>query len=238
MIRVGTCGFPLSKTVLFRSLDMVEVQRTFYRPPKVETARRWRQEAPKDFRFTVKAWQLITHEPTSPTYRRLGMEIDRERGRYGHFRPTEEVFQAWEATEEICRAVEATAVLFQCPPSFKESPENISNLREFFSSISRRWTMCWEPRGGWSSERIKELCSSLDLIHSVDPFSHSPLTRGRAYFRLHGAPPGRRRYYYTYSDEDLEILRKKCQDYEEVDVLFNNITMFDDAVRFRGVLGV
>ncbi|MHC1610664.1 MAG: DUF72 domain-containing protein [Candidatus Methanospirareceae archaeon] len=40
-------------------------------------AERWRLRAPKEFEFTVKAWQLITHEPTSPTYRkaRLGSSL-------------------------------------------------------------------------------------------------------------------------------------------------------------------
>jgi uncharacterized protein YecE (DUF72 family) len=238
MIRVGTCGFPLSRSVLYRTLDMVEVQRTFYRPPKVETARRWRQEAPPGFRFAVKAWQLITHEPSSPTYRRLGMEILKDDKRYGHFRPTKEVFEAWETTEEICRALRAVAIVFQCPPSFGESEENVANMREFFPSISHGWVLCWEPRGEWSADTVRRLCDSLGLVHCVDPFVYDSVTRDRAYFRLHGSPPGPRRYYYTYTDGDLQRLRKMCGDYGDVDVLFNNVTMYDDAVRFREALGV
>ncbi|MFQ5838173.1 MAG: DUF72 domain-containing protein [Thermoplasmata archaeon] len=238
MVRVGTCGFPISRSVLFKTLDVVEVQRTFYRPPRIDTVRRWREEAPAGLRFTLKAWQLITHEPSSPTYRRLGMDIEGGRDRYGRFRPTRQVFEAWEVTEGICEALEASAVVFQSPPSFKESRENISNMMEFFSSLSPQWIFCWEPRGGWSPATILDLCSSLRLIHCVDPFAGPPLTKERAYLRLHGSPPGGKRYTYTYSDEDLRELRTMCEGYEEVYVLFNNVTMFADAVRFKEAMRV
>jgi uncharacterized protein YecE (DUF72 family) len=31
--------------------------------------------APKEFEFTIKACQLITHDPKSPTYRKAGITI-------------------------------------------------------------------------------------------------------------------------------------------------------------------
>ena len=70
-IFVGTCGFAEAQQRLFRDFTVLEVQQTFYQPPRVSTAQRWRSTAPNDFIFTLKAWQLITHEATSPTYRRL-----------------------------------------------------------------------------------------------------------------------------------------------------------------------
>ncbi len=235
---VGTCGFPMSRSVLYRTLDVVEVQRTFYKPPRVETVKRWRQEAPPRFQFTIKAWQLVTHDPASPTYRRAGIDVRDRAGSYGHFRPTKEVFEAWEVMEEVCRAARAAAVVFQSPPSFKENRENVSNMREFFTSIDRPRPMCWEPRGGWSSSTIKDLCSTLELIHCVDPFVGPSLTGGKAYFRLHGMPPGKRRYHYTYSDDDLAELESLCREHKEVFLLFNNVTMYQDALRFREVAGV
>jgi len=47
---------------------LVEVHQTLYKMPKLETALRWRKQAPSDLEFTIKAWQLITHPATSPTY--------------------------------------------------------------------------------------------------------------------------------------------------------------------------
>ena len=45
-----------------REYRLVEVQQTFYEPPRDGTMRRWRALAPVDFEFTIKAWQLVTHD--------------------------------------------------------------------------------------------------------------------------------------------------------------------------------
>ncbi|MFQ5882008.1 MAG: DUF72 domain-containing protein [Candidatus Methylomirabilales bacterium] len=60
---------------VFRRFPVVELQQTFYQPPRLKTVQRWREEVPATFEFTMKAWQLITHEPGSPTYRRLKIAI-------------------------------------------------------------------------------------------------------------------------------------------------------------------
>ncbi|NIN51751.1 MAG: DUF72 domain-containing protein, partial [Nitrososphaeria archaeon] len=72
-VKVGCCGFPGSRKGYFNDFNLVEIQQTFYKMPRLETAQRWRQEAPNEFEFTLKAWQLITHPPTSPTYRKAGI---------------------------------------------------------------------------------------------------------------------------------------------------------------------
>src|ERR671929_9964 len=54
-----------------REFRVVEVQQTFYEPPRDATLLRWRRQAPLRFEFTLKAWQLVTHEASSPTYLRL-----------------------------------------------------------------------------------------------------------------------------------------------------------------------
>lgn len=43
----------------FRQFKLVEVQQTFYKMPRLETAQRWRQTAPADFEFTLKAWHVL-----------------------------------------------------------------------------------------------------------------------------------------------------------------------------------
>ncbi len=232
-MKVGICGFPKSKSVIFANLELVEVQATFYKPVRISTAERWRSAAPPEFEFTMKAWQLITHEPRSPTYRKAKLELSGDR--YGLFRPTEEVFDAWAATDEIRKALNARIVVFQCPASFKETGTNIKNMHDFFRSIDRKGiTMVWEPRGDWTRETITRLCEELELIHCVDPFAAQPESgTDFGYFRLHGSPPGRRMYSYTYTDTDLQFLYERCKDFSQVYVLFNNITMFDDALRFK-----
>ncbi len=131
MIKVGCCGFSVSKKKYFGSLSLVEVQRTFYRPPKPETAEKWKKSSPKKFEYAIKAWQLITHLPTSPTYRKAGIEI-RHPESYGFFKPTKEVFDAWEETRNIANILQAKIIVFQCPPRFEGKREHRENMRGFF----------------------------------------------------------------------------------------------------------
>lgn len=79
---IGTCGFAESHAATFRDFGIVEIQQTFYQPPRDTTAEKWRAEAPQDFVFTLKAWQLITHEAASPTYRLHGRPAYHYRYRY------------------------------------------------------------------------------------------------------------------------------------------------------------
>ncbi|MDI3299633.1 MAG: DUF72 domain-containing protein, partial [Bacillota bacterium] len=64
-VQVGCCGFPEARELYYREFPLVEVQQTFYQLPRPATAERWRQEAPPGFLFAMKAWQLITHDPSS-----------------------------------------------------------------------------------------------------------------------------------------------------------------------------
>src|SRR5688572_1186578 len=70
MVRVGLCGFTMAIEDYPLRFPVVEVQQTFYQPPRDETMRGWLAATPKDFEFTLKAWQLVTHPGASPTYRR------------------------------------------------------------------------------------------------------------------------------------------------------------------------
>lgn len=51
------------------------------------------------------------------------------------------------------------------------------------------------------------------------------------YFRLHGAAD----YVYTYTDKELEVLRKKISE-KPTYIMFNNNTMKEDALRFMKLL--
>ena len=230
-IKIGCCGFRSSRESYYAELPAVEVQHTFYQPPQLSTVEKWRAEAPAGFEFTIKAWQLITHQSSSPTYRRLKRELtERERERAGSFRPSRIVREAWAATLECARVLRAAAVLFQCPASFRPTKVNVENLRKFFARTKRDASIfCWEPRGGWPREAIEELCDELNLWHVVDPFSERTVTPARCYFRLHG----RGGWRYSYEDAELEELCAMLPRGVNSYVFFNNIEMRRDALRFK-----
>jgi len=235
MIKVGCCGFAVARRKYYDNFEVVEIQKVFYQFPKLETILKWREEAPKGFEFTLKAPQLITHLPSSPTYRKLGYSIpDKEKANYGFFKPTDEVFEAWEKTQKIAQLLEANIVIFQMPPSFHPTPENKRNMRNFFRKIKRQGLLLvWEPRGDWDGKEIRSLCSQLGLVHCVDPFRAEALSGEFVYFRLHGIVD----YRYRYTDRDLRKLKVKCEEKKEVYCMFNNVYMFEDATRFKKMVG-
>lgn len=227
--KVGCCGFTISQQEYFKTFKVIEIQQTFYQLPQLKTAEKWRQLAPQDFEFTLKAWQLITHEAYSPTYQRLKEKIDPSRlGKYGSFKPTEEVKSAWDRTAAFARLLQAKVIVFQCPPSFRPYPKNIANLRIFFEQVERHnFQFAWEPRGDWPAETILHLCTDLHLIHCVDPFKNRPLYGDFQYFRLHGMNG----YNYQYSDIELEQVRDWAK-IKPTYVMFNNTMMKEDALRY------
>src|SRR5687768_7938652 len=106
---VGCCGFGSSRAAYYPRLPAVEVQHTFYRPPRPATLAGWRAEAPEGFVFGMKAWQVITHASSSPTYRRLKRPLsEEEAAEAGSFRPSATVEAAWEATRASAEALAAT----------------------------------------------------------------------------------------------------------------------------------
>lgn len=232
-IKVGCCGFPRSKKEYFQHFKLVEVQQTFYKMPRPETALRWREEAPPDFEFSLKASQIITHPVTSPTYRKAGLEIKLgKEGQYGFFRPSDEVFRAWEQTARFALVLNARAIVFQCPPNFHESDENIKHLSIFFKKIKGSgFLFIWEPRGKWKEKTILNLCRDLSLIHCVDPFQNESLHGQPLYYRLHGG----KGYRHQYSEQELEWLKAKMKN-KEAYLLFNNISMYQDALAFQRLL--
>ena len=128
--KIGTCGFGRAKRPeYFELLTAVEVQHTFYEPPSIETLEKWRSEAPKDFEFTLKAWQMITHESSSPTYKRLSRPLtEKEILEAGFFKSNDTVKEALDLTLACAKALNAKTVLFQCPARFQPLPENVLNL--------------------------------------------------------------------------------------------------------------
>jgi uncharacterized protein YecE (DUF72 family) len=233
--KIGTCGFGLAMSKYARVFSCVEVQQTFYQPPRLATLARWREAVPAEFEFTLKAWQLVTHNAKSPTYRRLKRKLsENERQEAGYFRATAIVNEAWEVTLASANVLRAKTILFQCPASFGQSRANVANLEKFFSSIKRHdLNLCWEPRGDWDSETVNSICVALDLSHVVDPFVATTVTPDNCYFRLHG----RNGWRYQYGLDELEEWAANAAKLKASYVFFNNSKMTDDALRFCRLLG-
>ncbi|MEM3626535.1 MAG: DUF72 domain-containing protein [Candidatus Bathyarchaeia archaeon] len=223
MIKVGCCGFPTSMEKYLENFSLVELNSTFYQYPREKTVKGWRERAPEGFEFTVKAHQDISHKA------KLKIE--------------EISLQAFSRMKEICRALNAKILLIQTPGSFK--PDKLEVSQRFFEEVNREdLILVWETRGpAWENKetynKLGQILEKLDVTHVTDPFRIMPAYTGKvAYFRLHGL--GEQMYYYQYSDVELQKLRELILPYEkygkEVYVLFNNLSMFEDGIRFKEYL--
>lgn len=240
-LKIGTCGWggKGGHEAYFAQFGVTELQDTFYKLPRRETAEHWRAEAPPGFEFTLKAWQAITHPSTSPTWRQ-GKLPEGDPAHVGLLQPTEENLKAWSENAEICRILDAKILVVQTPPKFDSTREHIQNVRSFFSRVKRPCAVAWEPRGRWDDETLKSLCTDLNLLHVVDPFRRKPSRKADLiYFRLNGIGGEDANFKYRYTDADLNKLANavaSCGEAREVYVLFNTISMESDALRFKKLI--
>jgi len=201
---------------------VVELNKTFYEYPRVSTVLGWRKKAPKDFEFTVKAHQDISHK--------FKLKV-------------EDSVEAFSKVKEVCRILEARVLLIQTPSSFRT--DKMEDAHKFFRRVDREdLVLVWETRGAsWEEtaarERLSELLCEVGVTHVTDPLRSMPAYVGDvAYFRLHGL--GERMYYYQYADAELVQLYKLIKLFEskgkEVFVFFNNLSMLEDGLRFIAYL--
>jgi uncharacterized protein YecE (DUF72 family) len=191
-------------TYLSDFFDTIEINTSFYRPPRPEHAASWieRVAANPAFLFTAKLWQKFTHEPSATKEDekavRAGFDILQKAGKLG-------------------------AVLLQFPFSFHRTGETVP----FLSLILKRFAdypLVVELRhASWQSTETLALlrehhvgfCNIDQPIigHSLEPSAESTSSVG--YVRLHGrrydtwfsddpASPAHERYNYLYSSEELD----------------------------------
>jgi uncharacterized protein YecE (DUF72 family) len=207
----------------FENYSLVELNSTFYEYPRLETVKGWREKAPQNFEFTVKAHQDISHKAK--------MRVD------------ENSLKAFETMKQICKTLKASILLIQTPGSFR--PDKLNEAEKFFKAVDREdLTLAWETRGPeWEKnevyEKLSQVLKSLDVVHVTDPFRALPAyTSQTVYFRLHGV--GKELYYYQYTDEELQRLGEIAKTFEAdgktVYVFFNNLSMFEDGLRFMQYL--
>ena len=236
--RVGLCGFSVAMRTYGQRFPVVEVQSTFYDPPADAVLQRWRAATPATLEYTMKVWQLVTHPAGSPTYRRMRRPLETA-DVPGFFRASDAVDRGWRHSLHCAEVLGATALLFQCPASFVPTPDNVANLRSFFSRIERPAArLLWEPRGGaWVAQRAlaHALCDELGLVHVVDPFVTPPRAGAPIYWRLHGVGGAR----HSYTDDELRTLQRMLGDTRTdapAYVMFNNLPRVGDATRFMAML--
>ncbi len=174
-----------------KQLPTVEINNTFYRLPKESVLASWAEQVPADFRFSIKASQLITH------IKRLK--------------------EAGDETEYLLRTVQTLAarlgvILFQLPPNLKK---DLPRLEQFLKHIPGDVRAAFEFRHAtWFEDDVFALLRTNGCalcIADADGELEIPFvsTANWGYLRL------RRE---NYSAADLKNWMKKVQSQEWNDV--------------------
>ncbi len=237
MLKVGTCGwtrvyqaFPKSEGESLlqsyaRHFPVVEINSSYYKYHKVSTYKKWKEETPDGFEFTVKCHKFISQRPK--------------------LEPTGEMLRSFQRVVEGAKACNAKAILIQTPKSLRATDEVLNKAEEFFKSIDPRGIpVVWETRGeSWekneSRRKLALMLEKCGITHVTDLLKIDPaFVEDIAYFRLHGLPGYNLKY--TYANSELRRLYEKAREYDgkvkTVYIFFNNYAMYRDAERFMHLM--
>jgi uncharacterized protein YecE (DUF72 family) len=195
-------------------LNAVEVNFTFRQLVKETTLQNWLAETPADFRFTVKAHQVITH-------------IKRLKG-------TEDFVPRFLSTvAPLASALKMGPVLFQLPPTLKV---DLELLRTFLGSLPRTLQSAFEFRhASWLAEEtyavLREHNVALCIAESEERDTPDVVTANFAYYRY-------RKPNYTPDERQAMVhrLREHLEAGRDVFAYFKHEETPEGALYAREVL--
>lgn len=199
-----------------RAFNFVEVNSTFYEIPKMEMVKSWRKLVPKDFEFSVRCNQKLTHEL--------------------RFESVPEAFMVFEKMVTICEFLKSEFLHFQTPPSFDYDQVNCEKVADFFSSIKKTGLrFALESRSPkLPTSMFKKLLEEQNIIHCVDLLKGvEPIYKSDVlYTRLFG-----KGYHNIYQplDSELKQVHKMAskKGIKKAVITMHSNRMFKDAGRFR-----
>jgi uncharacterized protein YecE (DUF72 family) len=219
-------GLPSSQKLFFylQSFNSVEINSTFYHFPKPSTIERLRGLAPKGFRFSIKAWKVITHfRRLAKCKRKVNDFLKRVSGLKQSLGP----------------------VLFQLPPNFHC---DLDRLKRFLKFLSKEFRYVMEFRhDSWLKHEVHALLREykVAVCRVSSPQLNGPIgvfTGDFGYWRLHGA---RDWYRGEYSPEELRDfgneIRFGIRNGKAAYVYFDNTTnaqAVKDASRLKSIVNL
>lgn len=201
-----------------QGFNSVEINATFYRQPTERMVRAWLR-APRDFVFSIKVNRTITH-------------MAKLSGRAP---------ELWEGFSEPLRPMfgKIGFWLYQMPPSFTYSAQNMRKTKDYFSTLKHPGTPViefrspdWWPHSGELEGLGVVFCS----VSAPGLPENIVVLEDTVYLRMHGKTEW---YSYVYSKEELDALAELLLRSEaaKTAVYFNNdIGMFENALYLAGRL--
>lgn len=182
----------------------VEINNSFYRLPTEKALLQWRQTAPPEFTFSVKASRFITH-----------LKKLRE--------PQDPIALFFSRVELLGDTL--GPILFQLPPHW---PVNFERLQQFLPALPAKHRYVFEFRDqSWCTTAIYDLLRRHNVAFCMHDWRGMSwpieLTADFTYIRLHG-PTGT--YQGNYTSRMLRSWAKRIQQWQnnlaEIYIYFNN----------------
>lgn len=193
--------------------NFVEVNYTFYEYPETRMVERWRRIVPKEFTFTVRCHQDLTH--------RIGL------------RPVDEAYSVFSQMIGFCRILNAPFLHLETPESYILDEEKVKEAENLFSTIDLKGIrLAWEIRSPLT-EKVTNLMRDFDIVHSVDLSREKAAYRSDAvYTRLFGKGEHN---IYQFTDEELAEVDQRItkSNVRMAIITFHGIRMNTDAKRFK-----
>lgn len=189
--------------------NFVEVNNTFYQYPLIQTVERWRRTVPKDFTFSVRCHQDLTHK--------IGL------------RPTDEAYEVFYKMKQYTEILQTPYLVLETPAGYVIDSET----RGFFSSLNLKGiTLAWEYRATITPSVI-QLMQDFNIVQSVDLSKQMPRYKlDVTYSRLFGR--GEHNIYQFTDDELLGIQQRTEETGSKTLILaFHGLRMNSDALRFQ-----
>jgi len=211
-IRVGTSGYSYFwnegvptpfQWYCKQGFDTVEINSTFYRFPARSSIKTW-AKCPSGFDFSIKVHRAITH------YQKLNSNAIKTWMKFKSlFKELEDKISFW---------------LFQMPPDFAATPENVVRISNFFPELNLGNSAVIEFRNeSWWSEKgaCKDVGATFCSVDAPDLPREIVSMNDALYLRLHA---GETWYAYVYSEHELrEIIEAiKKHDVHKKYVYLNN----------------
>lgn len=203
-------GLPSKQRLEFFSqhFKTAEINYSFYHLPKSKTYENWYNQTPHNFVFAVKASRFITH------IRRL-----------------KDVKSAWDRFLEntLYLKEKLGPILFQLPPSFRATDENVKRSEGFLKQITRRGLrFAFEFRHEtWCDDDIYRMLRKYNVAWVIADSPRYPkaevVTTDFVYIRMHGSE---KLFSSKYNSEEIENLAHKIKEWNskgfDIYTYFNN----------------
>lgn len=181
--------------------NALELNVTFYRFPQVSMLQSWYRRAPEHFSFAVKAPRTITH--------------------YKKFKDAHQEISDFYSVVQLGLQEKLGAVLFQTPPSFAYTQENLDNILSHLlpgvtNVLEFRHASWWQPEI-WEQLTVNNIVVSGTSYPGLP--DALPDNQPIAYYRLHGVP---HLYHSPYSEPYIRKIKSLLQEAQKAFVFFDN----------------